>query len=381
MAVAAGVVVANLYSNQPLLAAIGQEFHASAASMGVIAMLTQAGYALGLLFFVPLGDAMERRRLVLLMAAFALLALIAIATAKSFLWLAAASLAVGAFSVVPQMLVPFAAFLSPPGQRGRAVGTVMSGLLIGILLARTVSGIVGAHLGWRAMYWVAAGLMVVIAIALRLNLPTSVPTTPMGYGRLLSSLAHLARTEPVLREAAFTGGMLFASFSAFWATLVFLLERPPYHLGEQAAGLFGLVGVVGASAAPLAGHMSDRMDPRTTVRLTIVIGIAAYLIFWLLGLHLAGLIAGVMLLDGAVQAGHVTNQARIYALGTERANRLNSVYMVTYFTGGGLGSWLGALAWQHWGWSGVCVVGGGALVLGLAEMAVVTTIPEAAEER
>ncbi len=240
----------------------------------------------------------------------------------------------------------------------------MSGLLIGILLARTVSGSVGAHLGWRAMYWIAVGLMVVLAVVLRRLLPRSEPEEKMAYGDLMRSIWTLVRTQALLREASFSGGMLFACFSAFWATLVFRLEQPPYHYGSEAAGLFGLVGVVGATAAPLAGKISDVGNPRSTVRVATVAAIVAYAQMWFFGAHLWSLVLGVILLDAAVQGGHVSNQSRIYALRGDALNRINTVYMVTYFAGGAIGSSLGTWAWQHWGWSGVCAVAIGFLVLG-----------------
>lgn len=240
----------------------------------------------------------------------------------------------------------------------------MSGLLIGILLARTVSGTVGAHLGWRAMYWIAAALMLVLALILRNLLPRSEPEGRMSYIELMRSIGTLARTQPVLREAAFSGGMLFACFSAFWATLVFRLEQPPYHYGSQVAGLFGLVGVVGASAAPLAGKISDVGNPRSTVRVATIGAIIAYAQMWFFGAHLWSLLLGVILLDACVQGGHVSNQSRIYALHGSALNRINTVYMVTYFSGGAIGSSLGTWAWQHWHWTGVCAVAIGFLVMG-----------------
>ena len=364
MAIAGGVTVANLYYNQPLLADIAREFHVDAALAGWLPMATQIGYALGMLLIVPLGDSTERRRLIVVMIFAAILALCWVALAHSFAVLLIASCATGCASCVPQLLTPFAAHLAGPAGRGRAVGFVMSGLLIGILLARTVSGTVGAHLGWRAMYWIAAVLMVVLAIVLRKLLPRSEPEGKMTYGELMRSIGTLARTQPVLREAAFSGGMLFACFSAFWATLVFRLEQPPYHYGSQVAGLFGLVGVVGATAAPLAGKISDVGNPRSTVRVATIFAIISYAQMWLFGAHLWSLVLGVILLDACVQGGHVSNQSRIYALHGDALNRVNTVYMVTYFAGGAIGSSLGTWGWQHWHWSGVCAVAIAFLVLG-----------------
>jgi predicted MFS family arabinose efflux permease len=232
----------------------------------------------------------------------------------------------------------------------------MSGLLIGVLLARTVSGFIGEAFGWRAVYWMASGLMIVLAVALFILLPRSQPSFKVSYRKLMQSLPGLIRTQPVLREAAMTGAMLFGAFSCFWTTLVFLLEKPPYHYGSQVAGLFGLVGVIGAAAAPIVGRLADKRSPRLTVGLAIVISILSFLVFWLFGYQLWGLIVGVILLDLGTQAGQVANQSRIYSLEPEFHSRLNTVYMVSYFVGGSLGSYLATYSWSVWKWSGVCAI-------------------------
>lgn len=357
MALACGIGVANLYYNQPLLAQMGRSFHVGASQVGFISMLTQIGYAVGMLLFVPLGDRMERRQLIVTLIILNVGALAAVAVSPSLVWLIVASLAVGITTVVPQLIVPLAAGLAVPEERGRVVGSVMSGLLFGVLLARTVSGFVGASLGWRAMYWIAAGLMIFLAVILARLLPLSQPEVQLSYAALLRSLPGLIRTQPVLREASLTGAMLFGAFSCFWTTLTFLLEQPPYHYGSQVAGLFGLIGVVGAAAAPRVGKLADLRSPRLTVGLAIAITIGAFLVFWLFGHQLWGLIAGVLLLDLGTQAGQVSNQARIYSLLPEAHNRLNTIYMVSYFIGGSLGSYLGAYSWSVGQWNGVCLVG------------------------
>jgi len=357
MAIACGGTVANIYYNQPLLAQMGQNFHVSSGQIGLIPTLTQIGVALGMFLFVPLGDMLERRRLIVIMLGVTACALVGAAISPSFGLLAVASLTIGVTSIEPHLIVPFAANLAGQKQRGQVVGSVMSGLLIGILLARTVSGFVGATLGWRAMYWIASGLMVGLAIVLGKFLPLSHPLSTMSYWQLLRSLPGLIREQPVLRESALFGAMLFGAFSAFWTTLVFLLAVPPYHYGSEVAGLFGLVGVIGASAAPLTGRLADRKSPRLTVFLGIAITMSSFVVFWLFGEQLLGLIVGVILLDLGVQSGHVSNQARIYNLSPEVHSRLNTVYMVSYFLGGALGSSLGAYGWSVWQWNGVCLVG------------------------
>ena len=357
MAAACGLSAANLYYSQPLLADIAREFNSSIREIGFIPMFTQVGYALGMLLFVPLGDMVERRRLILFMLGAVACALSLTALALNLLWLIASSLLIGVTTIVPQLLVPFAAQMARPSERGRVVGSVMSGLLIGILLARTVSGFVGAQLGWRAMYWMAAALMILLTILLGSLLPRSEPTFKGSYKELMRSLVHLIRAQPVLREAAIIGSMLFAAFSAFWTTLVFLLEQPPFHYGSQAAGLFGLVGAAGALGASLAGQIVDRRSPQRILGLAILITIGSFVIFWLFGQSLWGLIVGVVLMDLGVQGGHVSNQTRIYSLASDAHNRLNTVYMVTYFVGGAAGSSLGAWSWSVAGWTGVCITG------------------------
>jgi len=277
-----------------------------------------------------------------------------------------ASLAVGVTTIAPQLLVPFAASLAPPAERGRVVGFVMSGLLVGILLARTVSGFVGDTLGWRAMYWIAAVMMVMLAFTLRGLLPRSAPpNTGISYRALLRSLAELLRDEPTLRQSCVFGGLSFASFSVFWTTLTFYLSKPPHGYSSSAIGLFGLVGVVGALAASMAGRIADRGSPRTTIGFSLLAMVLAYVLFYALGSGLMGMVLGVVLLDLGVQAAHISNQSRIFSIRPEARSRLNTVYMVAYFIGGALGSLAGAYAWSIAGWPGVCVVGATMPAMGL----------------
>lgn len=360
------LAVANLYYNQPLLADIARYFHVPPGRVGVVSTLTQVGYAVGILLFVPLSDVRERRGLIVTMLGAVSVALALVALARSFAWLAAASFAVGLTTVVPQLIVPFAAGLAPPAGRGRVVGLVMSGILIGVLGARTVSGVVGSAWGWRAVYGLAAGGMLALSVSATRWLPHAPASASLRYGELLRSLVPLARREPVLREAAILAGLGFAAFSAFWTTLVFRLETPPLHYGARTAGAFGLVGIVGALTAPFIGRLSERRSPRATVGVGIGVGIAAYLCFLAAGSTLPGLVAGVILLDAGAQTTGVSNQARIYALPAGLHGRLNTVYMVAYFAGGALGSLLGAWAWGRWGWEGVCGVGLATLGLALA---------------
>jgi predicted MFS family arabinose efflux permease len=365
MFAASAVCVANIYYCQPLLSEIGRSLGVSERSIGYLPMWTQAGTALGMFAFVPLGDMFPRRKLIVLLSALSGLTVAMMAMAPSLALVNAAGFAVGLTGVVAHLILPFAAKLAPPARRGHVVGTVLSGLLLGILLARVVSGFVGDMFGWRAMYWIAAVAMFLLAGALRYALPYDHPEPGLKYGALARSILHLAATQPVLREAAIIGGMLFGAFSSFWATLVFFVATPPYHYGPRVAGIFGLVGAIGVLFAPWAGKLSDRKGPAFTVTLAILTSIASYAVFDAVGQRLWGLVAGVILLDLGVQAGHVANQTRIYALVPEARSRLNTVYMVTYFLGGALGSAIGAWGWTHYGWNGVCAAGAVQLLVAL----------------
>ncbi len=357
MAGASGAAAGNLCYNQPLLGDIGQSLGASGGALGLVPTLTQVGYAVGMLLIVPLGDSHERRRVIVTMCALVTLALVGTALAPSLPWLVAASFAVGVTTVVPQLLVPFAAHLAQAEQRGRVVGTVMSGLLIGVLLSRTAAGFVGTALGWRAMFWVAAGLMLGLLVVLRLALPVQPAAAELSYPALLRSLGHLARTEPVLRLHALLGALTFGAFCAFWATLALYLQSLPEHYGSQVAGLFGAVGVAGALVAPLVGRYADVRGDRRINALAIGVLLASFGVLWGVGGSLWGIALGVVLLDLGAQANQISNQTRVYALRPEARSRLNTLYMVTYFAGGAAGAWLGTAAWGRWGWSGVCGVG------------------------
>jgi predicted MFS family arabinose efflux permease len=357
MAAASGVFVANIYYNQPILADIARTFGATPAAVNLVPTLTQAGYAIGLLLLAPLGDRFDRRKLILIQLVLLCLSLVAAALSPTLAVLCAASLAVGVTATIVQQLVPFAAQLAPAESRGRIVGTVMSGLLLGILLGRAVSGTIAAHGGWRAVFWAAAALSAGAGAVLAARLPSSKPTTEMSYPALLGSLWRLLRTQPALREASAEGALLFAAFSAFWSTLVLLLESDAYRLGSEAAGLFGIVGAVGALAAPVVGRLADRGGPRRVIGAAILCVALSFAIFGGFGTSMAGLVLGVILLDLGVQAAQVSNQTRIYAMLPKARSRLNTVYMTIYFLGGSAGSAAAAIAWKWDGWTGVSLLG------------------------
>ncbi|MDP4126459.1 MAG: MFS transporter [Bacillota bacterium] len=357
LAISCGMSVANLYYSQPLLADMAQTFQVSARQMGTISMLTQTGYALGLFLFVPLGDIKEKKRLILYLLGAVSLSLLGVAFASNPTMLGIASFAVGTTTVVPQIIVPLAAQLADAKEQGRIVGIVMSGLFFGILLARTVSGIIGSILGWRSMYFIAACMMLGLDLILFRFLPVSKPTSQLTYRQTMCSLWGFITSQPILCEAALMGGLLFGSFSVFWTTLAFFIKQPPYHYGAEVAGLFGLIGVAGSSFAPYAGRLADKKGPRLVVGVASTTTLLAFVCLWLLGKNLWGLIIGVIFLDLGVQSAQISNQARVYSLVPEAKSRLNTIYMVTYFIGGALGSYLGMYAWSLWQWNGVCLVG------------------------
>lgn len=369
MATATGVAVANIYYNQPMLGVIEADLPPSPLA-GFIPTATQLGYAAGLFLVVPLGDIVERRRLITIQFALLALALAAAALAPNALALAAASVLIGMGSSVAQQIVPFAAALSAPGRQGRTIGTVMAGLLCGILFSRTLAGFVATHAGWRAMFGLGVPLALAAAAVMRATLPRSVPTVTIGYGAALVSLGRLWRHHPALRRATYTQAALFGAFSAFWTVLAFHLAEPHFGLGADFAGLFGLIGAAGVFAAPLAGTLADRRGPRAV----IAAGAATVLVSWLVFVgwnSLAGLVVGVLLLDFGTQSALISHQHLVYALEPAARSRLNTVFMTGMFLGGALGSAGATAAWMQGGWMAVGLFGValGAMALGVTALA------------
>jgi predicted MFS family arabinose efflux permease len=370
IAVATGAVVANLYYAQPILHQIATTFHSGPGPTALIITCTQVGYAAALLLVVPLGDMHQRRTLVTRIFGVAALALVACALAPSLWFFGLASVAVGAASVAGQVMIPFAADLAPEERRGRVVARIMTGLLLGILLARTVSGLVAQLAGWRAIYWLSAGLMVVFAGVLWRALPTEAPRPRQRYAGLVGSSLKLLVDEPVLRRRAWHGACAFAAFSVLWTAMAFLLSGPPYHYSNAVIGLFGLVGAAGIAAANLAGKLADsaRSGASTLVAGALLAG--SFALLWQGRTSLAALIIGIVVLDIGTQGMQITNQAIIYALRPDARSRINSAYMVCYFIGGAIGSVGAGLAYAARGWSGVCLLGACFGLLTLAMTAV-----------
>jgi predicted MFS family arabinose efflux permease len=356
MTITTAFVVANIYYNQPLLNDIALTYHITTAKVGQVAVVTQIGYGIGLLFIVPLGDMFERRKLMLIDFVFMITSLLVAAWAPTIAILLIASLFVGITSVIPQLMIPMAAHLAQPHERGKKIGFIMSGLLIGILLSRTVSGFVGQHFGWRAMFYIAAGMMLLIWLLVYVQLPKVEADYKGKYADLMKSLLKLLREEPALRLASFRGALCFACFSAFWTTIVFLLKQH-FNLGSDVAGAFGLLGALGAVAAGLMGRLSDKTDAYKLSAFTIILIIASFVLLMMWGQSLIGFAVGVILMDVGVQATHISNQAIIFALNPSARNRINTIYMVSYFIGGSLGTFLATIVWDKYQWNGVCSVG------------------------
>ncbi|MCB5907581.1 MFS transporter [Streptomyces sp. SF28] len=361
MSVATGLSVAGNYFAQPLLDVIGHDLRLSASASALVVTVAQIGYGLGLLLLVPLGDLLERRRLAVTLCVATALFLTVTASAPNAALLLTGTALTGLASVAAQVVVPYAATLSAPEERGRTVGTVMTGLLLGILLARTAAGLLADLGGWRTVYWVNAVLMLLMAVLLRLRLPVLHTTAGLRYPALLRSTLALFGQQPVLRWRAALGALAFGTFSVLWTALAFLMSGPSYGWSESAIGLLGLVGAAGSLSASAAGRLADRgLVHRVT-------GAGAVLLLGSWGLLAAGgaggawalvaLLAGVIVLDLAVQAVHISNQNLVYAVSPEARNRLNSAYMTVYFVGGAVGSALTSAVWSAAGWPGVCAVG------------------------
>ncbi len=365
MAIACGAAVANIYYAQPLLSTIAHDFSVSDGTAGLLVTASQVGYAAGLVLLVPLGDLLERRKLIVRILLITALALAATAAAPAFLALAAALMVVGVTSVVAQILVPMASTLAPEEERGKVVGNVMSGLLVGILVARTASGAIAAAGGWRLVFGISAALMLLLAGVLRRALPQVRPSTDVSYAGLLRSVISLVAEQPTLRMRMLYGTLGMGQFSVLWTTIAFLLAGAPYHYGDATIGLFGLVGLVGALAAQAAGRMADRGRHHHSTGVFFL----AMLISWGLvaagSTSLAALILGIALLDFGIQGAQITNQSVIYALVPSARSRLTTAYMTSVFASAAICSALASAIYDAGGWDAVAALGGGLAGFGL----------------
>ncbi|WP_072570047.1 MFS transporter [Enterobacter sp. SA187] len=357
MSVATGLAVASNYYAQPLLDTIARAFSLTPNQAGFIVTAAQLGYAVGLMFLVPLGDMFERRTLIVLMTLLSTCGLLITATSHSAWMMIFGTALTGLFSVVAQILVPLAATLASPEKRGKVVGTIMSGLLLGILLARTVSGLLAGVGGWRTVYWAASALMLVMALALWRGLPKVKQDNHLNYFQLLGSIFSLFTRDSLLRTRAVLGCLTFANFSILWTSMAFLLAAPPFNYSEGVIGLFGLAGAAGALGARPAGGMADKGKAHITTTTGLLLLLLSWVAIWFGHTSAIALIIGILVLDLTVQGVHITNQTVIYLVKPDARNRLTAGYMTSYFIGGAAGSLISASAWQHAGWAGVCVAG------------------------
>lgn len=358
LASGAGLAVAALYYSQPMLGVLGADMGAATQSVGLLPTLTQLGYALGILFLAPLGDKYDRRRIILGKAAVLCAALLLAAIAPSLATLLAASLVIGLSATLAQDIVPAAATLAPAAQRGKVVGTVMTGLLLGILLSRVVSGFVAEQWGWRAMFAAAAVSIALLGLAAWRRLPRFAVSTQLPYIALLASLGALWRAHPALRRATLAQALLSIGFSAFWSTLAVMLHGAPFHLGAAAAGAFGLAGAAGALAAPLAGRIADKHGPALVTRLGAGLVTLSFASMALAGFIPAGaqlwlLVAAAIGFDLGIQAALIAHQSIIYGLDAAARSRLNAVLFTGMFIGMAIGSALAAQLFAHFGWMAV----------------------------
>lgn len=356
MAVVTGVIVANLNFIQPIENLIATDFGLAKSVVGALAMVTQLGYAFGLLLIVPLGDIFDRYHLIQFMMGLSIASLLLAYWAPNAGVFAVATTLIGITSVAPQIIIPYAGYLAPSLQRGKVLGIVLSGLLTSILLSRSFSGLLGSVLPWQDIYLIAAGIDLVFLVIVHRYLPRDARGhQDLRYWPVIRTLPRLFGQQRALRGAAINGFCMFGMSNVLWSTLAFYLAAT-YHLGSSAAGLLGLLGVAGVLAAPMIGTLVDQRSPRLTVGLSMVFSGVAFGIFWLMGQWMLGLIVGIILLDLGTQFSQVSNQAIVQSLNRQASSRNNSVFMFSYFLGGSLGTLAATWAWSHAGWTGVCGV-------------------------
>jgi predicted MFS family arabinose efflux permease len=365
MAIACGAAVANIYYAQPLLSTIAHDFSVSDGTAGLLVTASQVGYAAGLVLLVPLGDLLERRRLITGILLITALALLATALAPSFSVLAAALLVVGVTSVVAQILVPLASSLAAEEERGRVLGKVMSGLLVGILVARTASGLLSELDGWRLVFAISAALMLALSLVLHRSLPRVRPTTDLSYPALLRSVGQLVRTQPTLRVRMIYGALGMGQFSVLWTTIAFLLAGKPYDYGDATIGLFGLVGLAGALAAQAAGRLADRGHHHVSTGLCFGLMLLSWGAIAAGKTSLGALIVGIAVLDLGIQGAQITNQSVIYALDPAARSRITTAYMTTVFASAAIFSALASAIYDSGGWSDVASLGGALAAIGV----------------
>lgn len=365
MAIAVGIAVASNYYAQPLLHSITNDLHISTENAGSIITVAQFSYALGLLFVAPLGDKIERKTLIILLMLLTTCGLIISALANSSLMLIMGTAIAGIFSAVAQVIIPFAATLALPNRRGKVVGILMSGMLLGILLGRTFAGAISTIVDWRTVYWIAAIIMCLITLMLSLALPRYSHKSDLNYWELIFSIFGLYRRERVLRIRSFIGAISFALFSLLWTPLAFLLTDSPYHYSDFVIGLFGLAGAAGAMCSPIAGRLSDKGKGNLLTTLGLTLLVLCWLPLSLAKMSLIALIIGIIVIDFAAQLTHISSMNDIYQGNAAMRTRLNVGYMLSYFSGGMLGSLCSTYLYAHYGWYAIAIVSIGLAIIGI----------------
>jgi predicted MFS family arabinose efflux permease len=353
MSSAVSATAANLYYNQPILPKIGAELGLTSEQLGAVPAAGQIGYAVALLFLSPLGDTLPRRRLIAILSVMLVLSSFVAFTASSLVALVVACFAIGLSANITQQLIPFAASLSTPETKGKVIGTLMTGLTVGILLSRTLSGFIGEQFGWRAVFMMSASIAMVFGVLLYAFLPTNTPTTKIPYLKLVASMATLIKQHATLRTSALTGALWFASFNALWATLALHVSESPFNYNAQQAGMFGVIALAGVIGAKVSGSLVSKFGSRNMISMALVIITAGFVISGLFADTLAGLIVGIILIDLGVFSAQVSNQVRVFSIDPQAQSRINGIYMLGYYLGGAFGSFLGIQAFERADWMGV----------------------------
>ena len=354
MSSAVSATAANLYYNQPILPKIGAELGLTSEQLGAVPAAGQIGYAVALLFLSPLGDTLPRRRLIAILSVMLVLSSFVAFTASSLVALVVACFAIGLSANITQQLIPFAASLSTPETKGKVIGTLMTGLTVGILLSRTLSGFIGEQFGWRAVFMMSASIAMVFGVLLYAFLPTNTPTTKIPYLKLVASMATLIKQHATLRTSALTGALWFASFNALWATLALHVSESPFNYNAQQAGMFGVIALAGVIGAKVSGSLVSKFGSRNMISMALVIITAGFIISGLFADTLAGLIVGIILIDLGVFSAQVSNQVRVFSIDPQAQSRINGIYMLGYYLGGAFGSFVGIQAFERAGWTGCC---------------------------
>lgn len=367
MAVVTGVIVANLNFIQPIENLIATDFNISKSVVGMLAMITQLGYAFGLLLIVPLGDIFDRYHLIQFMMILSIISLLLAFWAPNAAIFAVATALIGITSVAPQIIIPYAGYLAPVLQRGKVLGIVLSGLLTGILLSRSFSGLLGSIMPWQYIYLIAAGVDLIFLLIVHLFMPHDKRGhRDLKYFTVIKTLPKLFVEQKELRGSAINGFCMFGMSNVLWSTLAFYLAAQ-YHLGSSVAGLLGLLGIAGILVAPWVGNLVDQKSPKLTIGLSMILSGLAFVVFWLGGFWMIGLIVGIVLLDLGTQFSQVSNQAIVQSLNRQQSSRNNSIFMFSYFLGGSIGTLAATWAWSRIGWIGVCLVALAFLVIAIID--------------